>query len=247
MKVLILGHKGMLGHMVKKFLHGKCEIVHTNARFPSDEFKDTIKAFDGNYIINCVGAIPQRTKIFDINYELPIWLCSNTNARIIHPGTDCEMDNDGYGISKKAASNYIKLNSNNTKIIKTSIIGPEINTTYSLLSWFLSSNGSVNGYKNAYWNGVTTLEWAKICYNIMCNWEQAGVESVVQSNCISKYELLCIIRDVYKKNININLFENDYVDKCLNGNIFTKNIKEQLQELKEYYTSISANENNNTN
>lgn len=247
MKVLILGHNGMLGHMVERFLRNACEVVHINARFPSDDFKNAIKTFDGDYIINCVGAIPQRTKVFDVNYELPIWLCSNTKVRIIHPGTDCEMDNDGYGISKKNASDYIKSKSNNTKIIKTSIIGPEINTAHSLLSWFLNSNGSVNGYKNAYWNGVTTLEWAKICHSVMNNWEQFGIESIAQSNCISKYELLCIIRDVYKKNVNINLFENDYVDKCLNGNIFTKNIQEQLQELKEYCMIANSKENNNTN
>ena len=52
----------------------------------------------------------------------------NTNCKIIHPGTDCEMDDDDYGNSKRIASEWIKSSGQNTKIIKTSILGPELNT-----------------------------------------------------------------------------------------------------------------------
>lgn len=237
MKALILGHKGMLGNMVVKFLQPKCEVVHIDARFPSDEFKDAIQAFDGDYIINCIGAIPQRTRMFDVNYELPVWLCINAKCKIIHPGTDCEIDENGYGISKRNASQYIKTNSSNTKIIKTSIIGPEVNSSHSLLSWFLNSDGSVKGYKNSLWSGITTLEWAKICWDMMCNWDSFETENIVSGTCLSKYDLLCLIKEVYNKNIDIVPYENELVDKCLNGNIITKNIKEQLVEMKDYYES----------
>ena len=43
MKILILGHKGMLGHMVHKYLLTKdCKIVTTDYRWPSQEFMDLI-------------------------------------------------------------------------------------------------------------------------------------------------------------------------------------------------------------
>lgn len=234
---LILGHGGMLGHMVSKYLTDKCVCYTTQHRFPSDEFKRDILNFNGDYIINCIGAIPQKTGAFDINYELPVWLSENVKCRVIHPGTDCEMDNDPYGISKKQASDYIKLNSNNIKIIKASIIGPEIGSNKSLLCWFLNSTGEVKGYKNAMWNGITTLEWAKLCYNMINWWDIFHTENIAQSSCVSKYELLVILKELYQKDIIIIPFENKFIDKCLNGTIITKHIKEQLEDLKKYYES----------
>jgi dTDP-4-dehydrorhamnose reductase len=167
-KVLVLGHSGMLGHMVAKYLSdNNCDIVTCEYRYPSTQFKEFIKQFNGDFIINCIGAIPQRTKDFSINYELPIWLDANANCKIIHPGTDCEMDSDDYGISKKRARDYIVEHSNQTKILKSSIIGPELNSNASLLEWFLSQTDLVYGYTNAMWNGNTTLEWAEQCYALI--------------------------------------------------------------------------------
>ena len=122
MKILLLGHKGMLGHMTLKYLKTKnLDIETTDLRWPSDEFKECIKNFDGDYIINCIGAIHQRTNSFDVNWELPIFLDFYSLSRIIHPGTDCEMDSDNYGISKKIARDFIVNTSSKTKSIKTSI------------------------------------------------------------------------------------------------------------------------------
>ena len=33
--------------------------------------------------------------------------------------------------------------------LRTSIIGPELNTTHALLGWFLASKGTVPGFSNA--------------------------------------------------------------------------------------------------
>ena len=66
MKVLVLGHKGMLGHMVVKYLQSKNVHVFTmEKRWPLNQ--QGIKTFTGDYIINCIGAIPQRTNEFSIN------------------------------------------------------------------------------------------------------------------------------------------------------------------------------------
>ena len=83
MKILVLGHKGMLGHMVHKYLSTKndCELLTTDLRWPSEDFENLIIDFwygqQGDYIINCIGAIHQRTSDFDVNTELPIWLDDN--------------------------------------------------------------------------------------------------------------------------------------------------------------------------
>lgn len=236
MDILILGHNGMLGHMLVKYLLDQNHTIHTsNNKFPSTEFKTDILNFKGDYIINAIGAIPQKTNVFDINYELPIWLDRYTNVKIIHPGTDCEIDANTYGISKKIAAEYIKNFSNHSKIIKTSIIGPEISSYSSLFEWFLRSTNNVKGYSKVFWNGVTTLQWAIECNKLLKDWDSYQIESILYADCISKFELLTQINLVFQKNIII-LEDNTYKsNKCLHGTIKVKNITDQLIELKKYY------------
>ena len=153
MKVLVLGHKGMLGHMVVKYLlDNKVDVITTNIRWPESPFKLGMRL---DYVINCIGAIPQRTNKFDVNWQLPIWLDLHAPCRVIHPGTDCEMDDDDYGKSKRVAADYLTSFGSKTKILKTSIIGPELSGNASLFEWFLSQEGEVFGYTKAKWNGKT--------------------------------------------------------------------------------------------
>jgi len=239
MNILILGHKGMLGHMLVKYLTDQNHTIKTiNYRFPSNEFKDEVLKFNGDYIINAIGAIPQKTNLFDINHELPIWLDKHSYNRVIHAGTDCEMDNDEYGVSKKIASDYIKKFSTNTKIIKASIIGPELESKSSLLEWFLNSSNEVKGFKNAMWNGITTLQWAVTCNKIMKDWDSYLIENIVYSDCISKFELLNQIKLVFQKEITILEDNRDGINKCLKGTIKIEDIKTQLLYLKKYYYEL---------
>ena len=230
MRAFVLGHKGMLGHMVVKYLKSKgIDVAITNKRFPNWNHK-IFNHID--YIINCVGAIPQRTTDFKVNYELPEWLCK-IDRKVIYPGTDCEIDNE-YSLSKARAEKYIIEKGNRTKILKTSIIGPELDTKDSLLEWFLSQEGEIFGYTKAMWSGNTTLEWAKQCLFLMENWENQKILSILKSKSVSKYDLLNTIKDVFCKEIKI-IPKEIGVDRCLKGNIKTKNIKLQLLELKKFY------------
>lgn len=236
MNILVLGHNGMLGHMVCKYLSTNHVVQTINHRFPSEDFKSSVSNFDGDYIINAVGSIPQKTKNFTVNYALPIWLIENTNCRIIHPDTDSGSESDDYTISKKTANAYIKQYSKNTKIIKASIIGPEINTKHSLFDWFLKNeNNNVDGYTQVMWNGITTLEWAEKSESMINNWDTYEKETIFFSECISKYDLLNKIKSVFNKDIKINLSNNVKVNRCLSGDVRTDNIEIQLNKLKNYY------------
>jgi len=237
MGIMVLGHTGMLGNAVYKHLltiHHGVEI--TKYRWPTEGFIKEMLSFNGDYVVNCIGAIPQRTDDFVINYDLPIWLDKNVNSKIIHPGTDCEMDNDYYGISKVNASDYIRNDGKRTKIIKTSIIGHELKSNISLLDWFLTTERVVSGYTNAMWNGNTTLEWAKTCVDMINNWDFHETENVIQSDCISKYDLLLKIKDVYGGNvIRVDKDDRSMPNKCLVGGIQKNPIDVQLKELREFY------------
>lgn len=240
MKILILGSNGMLGHMVKKYLDSiQYEIETVNHRWPSEEFKSAIINSDADVLINCVGAIPQRTKDFTINWELPIWLDKYFNGNIIHPGTDCEMDDDPYGMSKKLAADWIMDSGERTKMIKASIIGPELNGSASMLYWFLSNedHSEVNGYSNHMWNGITTYYWAKFCVNLIERWDAWPKRTTLSSSCVSKYEMCKIFNEVYDRKIKVNPFETPQpVDKCLDGDVILDDIKIQLQKLVNFYS-----------
>lgn len=229
--ILVLGHKGMLGNVVYSYLNKSYEVYTISHRFPNKKFINYLENFNG-LIVNCIGAIPQKTNDFSVNVELSNFLSTLPN-KIIHPNTDCEDDDTEYGKSKKKSSSIL-LKNENVRVIKTSILGKELNSCYSLLDWFLSSNGNIFGYTKAMWNGITTLEWAKRCDDIILNWNKYGKITIFNSDCISKYELLTIISNVFGKEIKITPIDKGE-DKCLSDGIYTKSIKTQLLELKEYY------------
>ena len=74
------------------------------------------------------------------------------------------------------------------------------------MSWFLNQNENttVNGYSNQFWNGITTLQFAKICENIIINnIEVNNIQHIVPQDTVNKYDLLEIFKKYFKKNINI--------------------------------------------
>ena len=236
MRVLILGHTGMLGSTVCDYLHSldSVSIVTIKHRWPTNSFKAAIKNFDGDYIVNCIGAIPQRTDKFEINYELPIWLDKNVTCRGIHQDTDMKREEDDYAFSKAEASMFISFDGKRTKMLKTSILGHD-KSKVCLLDWFLNSKDNVFGYTDSYSNGNTTLEWAKQVYKMMNNWERYAKCTTISTDCISKYELLNLFKEVYEKEITIHKKVSLKSNRCLKGQLKVPTLKKQLKELKEFY------------
>jgi len=201
MKILVLGHNGLLGNMVLTYLFFKYKenVITTNLRWPTDEFKEFIQKSNVDYIINCIGAIPQRNyNEYDLtNYDLPVWL-DHLGIKIIHPDTD-ENGDDPYSISKIKIRNVNKIN---TKMIRTSILGFERDTNYSLLEWFLSQDdgSEINGYTNQLWNGNTTLEWVQWADKIMTNWDSfKKTTTIANPDCYTKQQLLVLFKFIFEK------------------------------------------------
>jgi len=259
MKVLILGHHGMLGNVVYKYFKNKYDVeVIEGLRWDSDEFKFRIISSNADFIVNCIGAIPQKkyTKEFYelLNVQLPIFL-EKTGIKIIHPSTDCEFSgkleypekyvkddvrdaDDDYGMSKARISELIIKNFKNTKMIRASIIGHEETGHFSLLDWFLSVDESqaVNGYANYYWNGITTLFWAKMAEKMISDWNKYGIMVQVGVDGLHKCDLLKIIAKVYGKSTKINEFNmTTTLNKMLETDFEIPTIEEQLVELKQFY------------
>ena len=238
-KILILGHNGLLGNMVFEYFKSKkYSIITTDLRWDSDYFKKIVSELKVDCIINCIGIIPQKKPNDDlynlVNYQLPVWL-DTLGIRVIHPDTD-ESADTLYGLAKQMTREKL-LTSKNTKIIKSSIIGFEKNTQFSFLEWFLHSENNVNGYTNQFWNGITTLEWAKWAEKILLNWDDFNNVTILSNpDCLSKYELLLMFKKVFNKDIDIIPTEAKISkNNCMVADYILGKLETQLYEIKSFY------------
>ena len=213
------------------------------------------------HIINCIGVTKfnntykNKKLTVSLNAKMPIYLAKFCNLKkiyLLHISTDCVFsgkkgnysDNsvkdskDLYGLSKSGGEVKNKF----TSTIRTSFIGPELNSKKSLLSWFLNEKKLVRGYSKAFFSGLTSLELCKIIYNyfIKKNLLQNKIINV-GSRRISKYVLLTKIRDIFKKKIDILKYQNFIIDRSINSNKFrrltkykVKNWDKMLLELKNF-------------
>jgi dTDP-4-dehydrorhamnose reductase len=238
-KILILGHNGMLGHVVDKYLQqNRFNVIKTDLRWPSDEFISFVKNCKCNYLINCIGRIPQKNALseefYSNNFLLPVFLSNNFNGYIIHPSSDCEnydCDLDSYAHSKLIAYDHLK-SFDNIFIIKSSIIGPELKNKKSLWEWLVNNNdNNILGFCNHFWCGITTLEWAKICLLIINKKIDKNLIEV-STNIISKYSLLKILNK--KLNLKKNIVKHNhknYICRYVRSCLTIKNIENQIDEM----------------
>ena len=116
-------------------------------------------------------------------------------------------------------------------ITRASIIGPEQGEGKSLLNWFLNTKeDALNGFKNHHWNGITTLNYAKIvCGMIEENYKENGLLHLIPEDIVNKYDLLKLFSKYFDKEILINSVEADVeIDRKLSERI--KNTREEILE-----------------
>lgn len=210
-----------------------------------------------DYVINCVGALVSQSKedlptAILLNSYLPNFLSKLGNKldyKLLHISTDCVFSGkNGYYTEtsyRDGDDNYARTKAlgevNNEKdlTIRTSIIGPELKSNGTgLLDWFFKQNGTVNGYTQAYWSGVTTLELAKATVEFLKQ-DITGLYQLCPQEKISKYELLKLFTKILGKEIKVIPFDDYKVDKSLicTRNDFdyaTPEYDKMLLEMKEW-------------
>jgi dTDP-4-dehydrorhamnose reductase len=269
MKIFLFGSNGMLGNYVKSYLSNNKNVIaltrkdYDLSNLSIDSLTNCLKEKNlesGDIIINCAGVIPQASKqrsldtklYFTINSLFPVILsqiCDKFNSKMIHITTDCVFNGkDGnyneksihdetndYGMSKSLGELC------KATIIRTSIIGEELNNKRSLLEWVRSNKDKeINGFTNHIWNGVTCLQLAKIIDTIINEnlfWD--GVKHIFSPRSVNKYELVSMINEVYELNIKINKHKTDEkIDKSItsiyNNQFDIPDLYEQIKEMNEY-------------
>jgi dTDP-4-dehydrorhamnose reductase len=223
-KVLVLGANGMLGNYVSTYFlrSGKYDVTALN-RTTFDAVLNNVADLHINQydvVINCIGVIKplvhnvgvlNTTLVNSIFPHILANECQKHNVKMIHITTDCVFSGKtGFYVETSehdALDVYGKTKSlgepDNSMVIRTSIIGEEVNSNRSLIEWVKSNNGkTVDGYTNHTWNGLTCLEVAKFIERCIINniyWE--GVRHIFNTTPTTKLELVELIA----LNFNIDL------------------------------------------
>lgn len=268
MSVFVLGHRGMLGHVVTRYLREKgYEVITTDKRFEAShdcQLLREVSLSGADVIVNCIGKIRQKTgdpsELFLANTVLPIQVLQRLAPlqRFVQISSDCVFSGfkegayapneqpdpvDAYGASK-AAGEIVALDPRAT-VIRTSIIGPEIGTSFGLFAWYTKNPATkVSGYTNHLWNGVTTLQLAKTIEDIIRTGPRVSdmIYHETSAEPVTKRDLLHAIDEVWglKKEI-VPIATPHAVNHTLGKNRLLRlehvapQIKQQLQELKEWY------------
>lgn len=190
-------------------------------------------------VINCIGLVKQLAAANDplnaisINSILPhrlARLCRVMDARLVHISTDCVFDGvsgnytesdrpnacDLYGRSKLLG----EVDYGNTITLRTSLVGHELRGAHGLIEWFLSQEGSVNGFTHAIFSGLPTVELARVIRDFVLPHSELRGLYHISALPISKYHLLRIVADVYGRKIEIIPDAKLRIDRSLNSNQF---------------------------
>lgn len=193
-------------------------------------------------VINAIGIIKQRDEAKEavvsikINSLLPhvaADICEKIGAYFITLGTDCVFACDGKGeYTERTPANPTDLYGRskllgevdrpNCLTLRMSIIGRELlEHKRSLFEWVYSNKGkTINGYSNALYSGLTTLEISKVIASLIERKERLSGIYHINGEYISKFELVNKINHVFSLGMTVNPYADFVCDRRLNSKKF---------------------------
>jgi dTDP-4-dehydrorhamnose reductase len=270
MVIFVLGSRGMAGHVIYNyFKNHTSHTTFGIAREKSDFIVDVennleyleylLLEYKPDIVINCIGVLlPDSNKnicrTIYINSFFPHWLekiTKETNTKIIHLSTNCVFkedrgnyldtdipDCDTWYARTKAMG---EITNNKDLTIRLSIIGEELKENGSgLFAWFMKQKGTIKGFNQCFWNGISCLCLAQNIEKII-EANVIGLYQLAPSYSIDKYSLCLLFKKIWNKDIIIE--PNDSIKK--NGTlinsyreefkpIFPKDYETMLIEMKEF-------------
>lgn len=199
-----------------------------------EKVSEVVRAQKPDYIVNCIGVLikgsgshPDNAILLNAYFpHLLARLADEVGAKLIHISTDCVFSgqkgayaeddlrdaDDVYGKSKGLG----EVISDNHLTIRTSIIGPEIKKEgEGLFHWFMSQQGDIKGFTEAFWGGVTTFQLAKAIKMALEN-NLTGLMHLTNGDKISKYDLVNLFKEIWSRDhVNIESYPGKSVDKSL--------------------------------
>jgi dTDP-4-dehydrorhamnose reductase len=217
-RVLVLGARGMLGSALVYYLP-KAGIDIAVASRPEFDANNpdfsVIERLQPRVVVNAIGLTNRHLDQAETCFlrtnslfprRLADWCCMH-GLPLIHVSTDCVFKGDAGPYDEHAQADALDVYGQskhwgepaNAMVLRTSIVGPELHNYYSLLCWFLAQAGMVLGYRNHRWNGITTLELARVIgvliSNDLC---RPGVRHIYGDD-LTKLDLLRLAQAAYDK------------------------------------------------
>lgn len=229
MRVVVLGARGMLGHVTLAVLRETGHDVIGIARSgPVDRMLDledrgalqtALAAAKPDWVVNAAGWLNRAVDAamgpaIYVNSYLPHLLAEwgiKQGFRLLHVSTDCvfEGDRGGYRVDDlpDASSAYGRSKALGEVInqrdltIRTSIVGPELNSGGTgLMLWFLRQEDAAPGWTQAIWTGLTTFELARVIDAVVSGRIDAtGLWQCVPARPISKCALLQLMNEEIRR------------------------------------------------
>ena len=205
-----------------------------------ESVENIVKKVKPEFIVNAIGIIKQLPssknviKTLTVNSIFPqklVELAGKYNAKLVQISTDCVFDGvkgnyneddisnatDIYGKSKSLG----EITEGNCLTLRTSIIGRELETSHSLVEWFLSNRGKkIKGFSNAIYSGFPTIVLAEIIADLIQNHQALTGLYHVSSEPINKFELLKLLNKAYQAKVEIEPFEDFRIDRSLDSTRF---------------------------
>jgi dTDP-4-dehydrorhamnose reductase len=223
-------------------LFSKGRVIDRVDAMDFSRLRQVLDAERPGHVVNCIGIIKQREESraaipsITLNSLLPHKLAEFTagwGGRVIHFSTDCVFSGkrgryteedpsdaeDLYGRTKFLG----EVSTENALTLRTSIIGRELAQFKSLLEWFLGQKGkAVRGFKRVIYSGVTTNYMSRLVGNLIS--DHPGLSGLFQvtAPAVSKYDLLCMVRQEFNLDIEIVPDETEISDRSMIGEKFMK-------------------------
>jgi len=190
-------------------------------------------------VVNCIGLVKQLADAdypllaIPINSLLPhrlARLCGLVGARLVHMSTDCVFSGRKGGYRESDPSDAEDLYGKSKFLgevdyphaitLRTSIIGHELQGGRSLIGWFLSQERQCKGFVKAIYSGLPTVVLAQLVRDVIIPRADLSGLYHVASKPISKYDLLCLVSEIYGKSIEIIPDSSLVIDRSLNADRF---------------------------
>ncbi|MCP8968339.1 dTDP-4-dehydrorhamnose reductase family protein [Ectobacillus ponti] len=178
--------------------------------------KGILEQIRPDVVINAVGLLNEAVDrhladAIYVNSLLPHRLASwgeELSYRLIHISTDCVFSGRNGGYREQDAADADSLYGRTKYLgevqqphltIRTSIIGPELKENgIGLFHWFMKQTGTIKGFTEVFWNGVTTLELAKFISSTIGQ-PLSGLIHLAAAPAISKHQLLSMMKEEFSR------------------------------------------------
>lgn len=186
--------------------------------------KDFLSEYNPNTILHCASLTDidycekNKEGTRKVNVEGTkniVSACSSQNTKLVYISTesvyegkegnhkeeDAISPRNYYGLTKYEAESAIKAHKNHI-IVRTNIFGWNIQNKHSLAEWILYNlerGCGINGFKDAIFSSIYTMEFAKII-NMMLGNNLTGTFNLASRTSMSKYEFAALIAKTFNMN-----------------------------------------------